>query len=115
MLATCAFAAQEGITKRVRFARGRTTTILKNSVVRGTRDRYLVSARAGQRMTVSISSVERNAAFTVYAPSNDTLEGTSERQEVKKWSGTLPESGDYVVEVGGTRGNARYTLKVTIR
>ncbi|MDQ1560481.1 MAG: hypothetical protein QOD32_3541 [Pyrinomonadaceae bacterium] len=115
LLATCAFAAQEGLTKRVRFARGRTTAILKNSVVRGTRDRYLVGARAGQKMTVSITAVERNAAFTIYAPSNDTLEGTSESQEVKNWSGTLPESGDYVIEVGGTRGNATYTLKVTVR
>ncbi|HEX8632870.1 MAG TPA: hypothetical protein VF703_01820 [Pyrinomonadaceae bacterium] len=115
LLATGAFAVQEGVTRRVRFARGRTTTTLKNSVVRGTRDRYLIGARAGQKLTVSINSVERNAAFTIYAPSNDTLEGTSESQEVKSWSGKLPESGDYVIEVGGTRGNATYTLKVAIR
>jgi hypothetical protein len=115
LLATFALAAQEGVTKRVRFARGRATTTLKNSVVRGTRDRYLIGAREGQKMSVSITSVERNAAFTIYAPSHDTLEGTSEHQEVKRWSGTLPESGDYVIEVGGTRGNATYTLKVTIR
>lgn len=115
LLATCAFAAQEGVTKQVRFARGRTTATLKNSVVRGTRDRYLINARAGQKMTVSITSVERNAAFAIYAPSHDTLEGASEHQEVKNWSGKLPESGDYVIEVGGTRGNATYTLKVTVR
>lgn len=115
LLATCALAAQEGVTKHVRFARGRTTATLKNSVVRGTRDRYLINARAGQKMTVSINSLERNAAFAIYAPSHDTLEGASEHQEVKNWSGKLPESGDYVIEVGGTRGNATYTLKVTVR
>jgi hypothetical protein len=115
LLATCAFAAQEGITKRVRFARGSTTATMKNSVVRGTRDIYLVGARAGQRMTVSITSAERNAVFAIYAPSNDTLEGASEDQAVKNWSGELPESGDYKIEVGGTRGNATYTLKVTVR
>ena len=115
LLATCAFAAQEGVTKHVRFARGRTTATVKNSVVRGTRDRYLVNARAGQKMTVSITSVERNAVFAIYAPSHDTVEGASEDQAVKNWSGKLPESGDYVIEVGGTRGNATYTLKVTVR
>ena len=114
-LATCAFAAQEGVTKRVRFARGRTTATLKNSVVRGTRDRYTVGARAGQKMTVSITSVERNAVFTIYAPSNDTLKGTDENREARSWSGNLPESGDYVIEVGGTRGNAAYTLKLSVR
>jgi hypothetical protein len=113
--ATCAFAMQEGLTKRVRFARGRTSATLKNSVIRGTRDRYLVEARAGQKMTVSINSVERNAVFAIYAPSHDTLEGASEHQEVKNWSGKLPESGDYVIEVGGTRGNATYRLTVSVR
>jgi hypothetical protein len=115
LLATCAFAVQEGITKRVRFARGSTSATVKNSVVRGTRDRYLIGAQAGQKMTVSITSVERNAAFAIYAPSHDTLEGAGEDREVRSWSGNLPESGDYLIEVGGTRGNATYTLKVTVR
>jgi hypothetical protein len=115
LAATCAFAAQENSPKRVRFARGRTTVTLKNSIVRGTQDHYVVGARAGQKMTVSITSVERNAVFTIHAPSRHTLEGAGEGHDATKWSGALPESGDYVIEVGGTRGNATYTLKVTIR
>ena len=115
LLATCAFAAQTGLSKRVRFPRGGTTAILKNSVVRGTVDRYTLGARAGQKMTVSITAVERNAAFTIYAPSGATLEGAGEGQDATKWNGELPENGDYVIEVGGTRGNTTYTLKVTVR
>jgi len=115
LLATCALAAQEGLTKRVRFARGRTTATLNNSVVRGTRNRYIVGARAGQQMTVNITSVERNAVFIIHPPSNDRQEGAEEMPESTDWSAKLPESGDYVIEVGGTRGNATYTLKVTIR
>jgi hypothetical protein len=113
--ATCALAAQEGLTKRVRFARGRTTATLKNAVARGTRDRYIVGARAGPQMTVNITSVERNAVFIIHPPSNDRPEGAEEMPESTDWSGKLPESGDYVIEVGGTRGNATYTLKVSIR
>jgi hypothetical protein len=115
LLATCAFAAQEGLTKRVRFARGRTTATLKNSVVRGTRDRYTLGARAGQKMSVQITSIERNAVFTIYTPDGGTLEGAGAGEDVMNWSGELPASGDYVIEVGGTRGNATYTLKVTVR
>jgi hypothetical protein len=110
---TCAFAAQEGLTKRVRFPRGGTTATLKNSVVRGTRDRYTLGARAGQKMSVRITSVENNAVFVIYTPDGGTLLG--EAEESTDWRGTLPQDGDYVIEVGGTRGNATYTLKVTVR
>jgi hypothetical protein len=115
LLATCALAAQQGLTKRVRFARGRTTATLKNSVVRGTQDRYTLGARAGQKMSVQLTSVERNAVFNIYTPDGGTLEGAGEGQDATDWSGELPSSGDYVIEVGGTRGNATYTLKVTVR
>lgn len=113
LVTTCAFAAQEGLTKRVRFPRGGTTATLKNSVVRGTRDRYTLGARAGQKMSVRITSVENNAVFDIYTPQGGTLAG--EGEDSTDWSGTLPEDGDYIIEVGGTRGNATYTLEVTIR
>ena len=115
LLVTGAFAVQEGLKKRVRFGRGSTTATLKNSVVRGTRDRYTVGARAGQKMSVTITSIERNAVFTIYTPDGGTLEGAGEGEDASKWSGALPASGDYVIEVGGTRGNATYTLKVRVR
>jgi hypothetical protein len=113
LLATCAFAAQKGLTKRVRFTRGRTTAVLKNSVMRGTVDRYLLGARKGQQIIVHITSVENNAVFDIYTPQGGTLAG--EGEDSTDWSGTLPQDGDYIIEVGGTRGNATYTLEVTIR
>ena len=115
LLAAGAFAAQKGLTKRVRFPRGRTTAVLKNSVVRGTSDRYLLGARSGQQMLVHITSVEKNAVFTIYTPQGGTLAGAGEGDDATDWSGALPQDGDYVIEVGGTRGNATYTLEVTIR
>jgi hypothetical protein len=36
-------------------------------------------------------------------------------QETTDWKGELPRNGDYVIVVGGTRGNATYTLEVTVR
>lgn len=104
-----------GITRRVRFARGRTTAILKNSLVRGDVDRYILGARAGQTMTVHITSRENNAVFNLQTPSGKSLEGAGEVDDATDWSGELSESGDHIIEVGGTRGNATYTLEVAIR
>jgi len=105
--------AQSDRTMRIRFARGRTTKVIKDAVVRGTRDRYLLRASRGQTLTVHITSIEDNAVFDVYSPgSRQPLDGA---QETTDWTGELPRNGDYVISVGGTRGNATYTLEVTVR
>jgi hypothetical protein len=111
LLTTVTAPAQGGSTRRIRFPRGRTTTIIKGAVVRGDRDRYLLRARAGQTLIVHITSIENNAVFDVHVPGGRrTL-----AQEATDWTGELPRSGDYVIVVGGTRGNAGYTLEVTVR
>ena len=116
ILAAASAAPARTFTRRVKFGRGRTTAVLKGAVVRGDRDRYLLEAKAGQTMLVHITSRERNAVFTIDPPGSETaLAGTEEGTDTKDWSGKLPRSGDYVISVGGTRGNASYTLEVTIR
>lgn len=107
--------APAGKTQRVRFARGRTTAILKGAVVRGTQDRYILGARGGQTMIVHVTSREKNAVFTILGPDATALEGTDEGLDATDWSGELPLSGDYSIWVSPTRGNATYTLEVTIR
>jgi hypothetical protein len=98
-------------TRRIKFPRGRTTVVLKNAVVRGDSDRYLLRAMSGQTMTVHLTSVEDNAVFEVYAPrSGRTMSGAT-----TDWTGELPRNGDYIIMVSGTRGNADYTLEVTVR
>jgi hypothetical protein len=105
--------AQSDRTRRVRFARGRTTTVIKDAVIRATRDRYILGARRGQTLTVHITSLEDNAVFDIHRlGSNRTLDGA---EETTDWSGELPRNGDYVIVVSPTRGNATYTLEVTIR
>ena len=114
MLDTTA-AVQRGKTQRVRFARGRTTAVLKGAVVRGTQDRYILGASAGQTMLVHITAREKNAVFTILGPDATALAGTEEGADATDWSGTLPLTGDYSIWVSPTRGNATYTLEVTIR
>jgi hypothetical protein len=105
--------SQTGKRERIRFKRGSTSAKVSGAVVRGTRDTYIIGARKGQTMTVSITSVEDNASFTIsYAGGQEALQDAT---DVKRWSGELTDDNDYEIEVGPTRGNATYSLIVKIK
>jgi len=105
----------QGVKKKIQFQRGSSSATLKGAVVRGDSDRYYVGAKKGQTMSLKITSVEDNAVFQVYLPGEEkTLSGAGEGEDATDWSGELPQDAEYVIVVGGTRGNATYTLKVSI-
>ncbi len=100
----------------MRFAKGASSTTIKGGVIRGERDRYYVAAKKGQTMTVKITSEEDNAVFQIYLPGEEeALPGAGEGDDATEWSGQLPSDNEYVIVVGGTRGNASYTLKLSIQ
>ena len=106
----------EGIKKKVRFAKGTSSTTIRGSVVRGDRDRYYVTAKKGQTMSVKITSHENNAVFQVYlSGEQESLPGAGDGDDATKWSGQLPADSEYTIVVGGTRGNATYTLTIAVR
>lgn len=107
--------AQESHTTRLRFKRGRSSAVVEDAVVRGTQESYVVGARAGQRLQVSITSLEKNAAFHIRQPGGKTLPRAGEMDDATRWSGKLPRTGDYTIVVGSTRGNATFKLSVAIR
>ena len=98
------------IPKRITFARGRTTAVIKDTVRLCTGHEYRVRAQAGQTMTVHLATGNKTS-FTVWTPTGDTPEGAD---GAKDWSGEMPETGDYTVNIG-TDATAAYTLEVTIR
>jgi hypothetical protein len=97
-------------TQRILFKPGAVGTVVEGSLGRGSRTIYLLRAKAGQIMTLSLTSLEQNAVFEVQAPDGQYLE-----QEATSFRGELPLTGDYSVIIRGTRGNANYRLEVTIR
>ena len=98
------------IPKQIRFQRGRTTAVIKDTVRLCTSHEFRLRARAGQTMTVHLATGKRTS-FTLQPPSGDMIE---DADGVKDWSGELPVTGEYVIAIG-TDVTASYTLEVTIR
>jgi hypothetical protein len=106
----------QGVKKKVRFAKGTSSITIREAVVRGDRDRYYVGAKAGQRMSVKITSTEKNAVFQIYFHGEEeSLPGAGDGDDATNWSGQLPIDNEYVIVVGGTRGNATYALTISIK
>lgn len=100
------------VERRVRFARGSSSATLTGRAKYGMSYVYIVGARSGQSMTLSLRSSGRDVAFSLIGPDEDTKAFLS-----KSWSGRLPLSGDYsIVLVNNERGSsAAYTLTVSIQ
>jgi hypothetical protein len=101
------------IVTRIKFPRGRTTTVERGSVHRGMSHDYLLKASAGQTMSVHLAA-RGGVCFDLYTPRlTDSLAQCS-----KDWSGELPRSGDYRINVlpdTTTERSIPYTLEVTVR
>lgn len=102
-------------TKRIKFAKGKSSATVKDSVLRDEIHYYLVKIGKGQKMTVKITSIEKNASFRILKPSGEYVQGAGEMDDPKNWSGDVTESGDYKIEVGADRGNATYRLTVSVK
>ena len=110
------FIFADGVKKKVRFARGTSSTTINGAVIRGDSDRYYVGAKKGQTMSVKITSLEKNAVFQIYFHGEEeSLPGAGDGDDATKWSGELPIDNEYVIVVGGTRGNATYTLTISVK
>ena len=42
------------------------------------------------------------------------LQGAGETEDTTRWTGRLPRTGTYLIVVGSTRGNARYSMDIKI-
>ena len=115
LTATGAILAQKGtsIVTRIKFARGRTTTIERGSVHRGMSHDYLLKASAGQTITVHLVA-RGDVRFDLMMPgARDSL-----TTDARDYSGELPHSGDYRINVlpdTTTERSIPYTLEVTVR
>jgi hypothetical protein len=114
--------------KPIYFATGSTSGTVGGRVLRGDRVLYSVKANAGQTLTVTLATPDDNAVFQLYEPGTtvgrdsegllefhgQALHGAADGEDATRWSSRLLKSGTYLVVVGSTRGNARYSMDVKI-
>lgn len=81
-------------------------------------DRYVIRARKGQTITISIAwkKEEDNTASFSLSPASDNSEQLAgqEAEDGKRWTGKIPRTGDYLIEVVA-HPYAHYTLRVRLR
>jgi hypothetical protein len=96
----------------VEMAPGATSVSLDSSVANRGRSNYQVNAQAGQFLLAMLTSPNSNLFLQIQAPDGTVLVPSS--QELNFWQGTLPQSGNYIVSVISTRGDANFNLIITI-
>jgi hypothetical protein len=82
-------------------------------------ERYSLRAKAGQYLTIEISSDNNQAVFSLIQPSPGMVkyEIVERAGRVKRWSGRLKMSGNYLVVVWTPEreANSRFKLSVRLR
>ena len=96
--------------RRVQFRRGASSATVQGTVTISLPDTYVVGARAGQVMTVQLTSPRRSVNFLVSSPITTSLIADNTRS----WTGTLPETGDYTIIIQAD-ARATYSMTITIK
>ena len=108
--------AQRGThyTRRVSFKSGSNSTVISGRARWGASYIYLLRARAGQLLTVHLEGVPVMRIIPPETKDHEALDGAD---IVRDWSGRLPTTGDYRIDVGHTNdeyGIAPYKLEIKI-
>lgn len=112
-LALCATdAAAQCAVKRVKFERGSTTAALRGKVSASRAVCYELRARAGQKMSVRLTSTSKTVRFVVTPPGFDREPIVS---KVTNWEGVLQEDGDHSISITVPKGSDFYSLEVTVQ
>jgi len=97
--------------RRVQFKRGASSTTLQGRVSIAMPDTLIVGARAGQVMTLQLTSASRSVRFMLMT-ARTTM---SLADNTRSWTGTLPETGDYLILVDSDAKSATYSMTITIK
>jgi hypothetical protein len=106
LLALLAAPAFADPTERLRFVAGAERAMVAARLEGAEGRDFLVAARAGQRITVEMTTTNPSAHFNVWAPGADAAMFIGST-EGARFEGVLPVEGDYRVQTYLMRGAAR--------
>jgi hypothetical protein len=102
---------------RIEFKRGTTSTSVSGRVRGDEEAEYVLAAKKGQRLIIKLTSVPvKSSVFQLLGEDNDTL--GLEYDANFDYSGVLPKTGDYFINVSRptqSQGTSRYRLIVTVK
>jgi hypothetical protein len=109
--------------KRVVFAKGKTTAVYKGRLPLNLNyDAYFFPARKSQTLTVKLICEDPEAYMAIYeikelGPDEDTSLANDDRS--REWTGKLPVTGEYSVQVYDAAENGlnrfAYTIQISLR
>jgi hypothetical protein len=105
--------------ERIRFAAGKSSTVVSGKITRGEEKIYTIGARAGQTMTIKVTDdgANNDVVFHIIAPDGSRPMGDEEGGGYDSaWSGKLQKSGDYKIVVGTIESeNTPFKIQIGIR
>jgi hypothetical protein len=96
--------------RRVQFSRGASSTTVQGRVSLELSDTWVIGARAGQVMTVQLTSPGKVRFMLMTSRTTESL-----ADNTRSWTGTLPETGDYILLVDTDAKAATYSMTITIK
>lgn len=113
----------------IHFKHGASVAAASGTVLRAEYACYTLAARAGQTLTVTARSAEDNVVFSVYEPgyvlkqasdgpdiTGSALSGAGDQDEATSLVSKLPQSGQYLLLFGTTRGaGGTYTVRFEVK
>lgn len=97
--------------RRVQFSRGASSTTLQGKVSIALPDTLIVGARAGQVMSVQLTSPRSSVRFMLMT-ARTTM---SLADNTRSWTGTLPETGDYLILIEADAKSTPYSMTISIK
>ncbi|MBX3082677.1 MAG: hypothetical protein KF716_13650 [Anaerolineae bacterium] len=107
------YTLQVQIPSRVQFARGAVSTRIQGYIEQNGRNEYVLGARGGQTMTVTITSPYTTVGLTIWGDDGQPLK-RYEIAPTNAWSGQLPATQDYHIAATALGGATSYVLDITI-
>ena len=108
LLTTAVSYARDDIrTERVHFKKGANSAVVEASIKGYETVDYVLGARAGQHMNVSLATKHGATYFNILAPGENEVAMFNGSVSQNQYEGTLPASGDYKIRVYMMRSAAR--------
>jgi hypothetical protein len=107
LTAPMVFAADGIRTEQVHFKKGANSAVVEASIKGYETVDYVLHARAGQHMNVSLATKHGATYFNILAPGENEVAMFNGSVSQNQYKGTLPASGDYKIRVYMMRSAAR--------